>query len=301
MKNLSLLLLFFCSQMNFAQGVQIVGPDTLCTAGPCTGTSYFLRLPPNCTVTWRTNSVIPTGVSIAPTSQGVVVSSDRTIRSAVNISLCATIQCDSISRQTCKSIYVPAIDSALLPPWRAFTWKLRGYPAQREIDIICYSNVRVPHAHVNTWKLYKVSQVNGQWIRSNRVLQTSNGPDSACFYRIPSDFYMVEQHVQMVGSISFMYHKIFQDGAGLKTHLATNQNVESQNTILPNPATSWITIPSLTEPALIEIYSLDGRLLKSGNVTIAEQRIDISTIPPQMCIVRVSTTTSSTSMRLLIE
>lgn len=299
MKYLSLLLLLFCAQLSFSQGVQIVGPDTLCASGPCPGSSYNLRLPPNCTPIWRVTSALPNGVTVNPTASGVIISTSSAVVAPTRIVLCVSVECDSLRTHACKTIHIPGLNPALLPNWGPFTWTVSVNPNLRIQDISCYSKVRVPH--LNTWKLFRVAYSNGQYTRLNPVLQTSNSPDTAEFLGLPADYYLVEQHVQARGGMNIIYSKIFASGGGLKTNLSSLETTNQDISIHPNPATEWLSISNVIEPTLIEVLSMDGRNLVSQRVNNSGDRIDISGLSPQVCIVRISTSTSTTSIRLLVE
>jgi len=120
---------------------------------------------------------------------------------------------------------------------------------------------------------------------------------------LPSDyhlkFYQVDDNEQEIGSpINITYRYMPNNSASI-------DDVESENILIyPNPANNFIYISNLNKINIqsYEIYSSDGRIVKTGNITSNTEVINIENIEKGMCfIVLKSEDTSIITKKIVIK
>lgn len=78
---------------------------------------------------------------------------------------------------------------------------------------------------------------------------------------------------------------------------------EAENTygIYPNPATGMFTVIGLQGKGFVDIYTISGQFIKTFSVTISDEQIDISDLPEGIYIVKIKSSSISSSHKLIVK
>lgn len=87
----------------------------------------------------------------------------------------------------------------------------------------------------------------------------------------------------------------------ITTSVAAQNQTASNIIIYPNPAVNTFEIKTDLKLALIEVYNLNGQLLKQTNVMPDENKVDISALAKGIYLVKIYTATGNYFNKLVVE
>lgn len=81
------------------------------------------------------------------------------------------------------------------------------------------------------------------------------------------------------------------------TSISTNQ--KRKLSIFPNPANNFITVIGSQKPISYQLYNTNGSLMKSGN-TSNQNKIDLSSFPPGLYVLKITTNETYQSVKVIL-
>ena len=192
---------------------------------------------------------------------------------------------DSLDDKPCYTptgFHVDAVDTATVTlawtHWESTVWQLQIFPADSIPDSTAVESVAV--------NMIVLSDLDTATTYAAR-LRTLCAHDSVSEWTDTVQF-------RLLPVIDTSHHSDPGDDT-----LAVGSPVDTYTYLFPNPASTNLTVVSSFHLHRIEIFSADGRLLKTVPAQGISTTVDISTLPPATYIVRITTPSGTTTKRMV--